>query len=155
MSFQRVCNYIKRFDENLEPIQFQEQTNTVEEAARALGIEGAQIAKTILFKSNKRFGLFVTAGDVRVNSKKVKRLLGGGKPKLATPEEVKDITGFQIGGVCPFALHTDVPVFLDESLKRFAVVYTAAGTAQSVLPITFEKLRGITRGEVINARDAE
>ncbi|WP_028401878.1 YbaK/EbsC family protein [Ectobacillus panaciterrae] len=155
MPFHRVREYVKKFDNSLEPIEFEERTNTVEEAAKALGIEGAQIAKSILFKSGDRFGLFVTAGDIRINQKKVKMLLGTGKPKLATPEEVQEITGFKIGGVCPFALNKDVPVFLDESMKRFDIVYTAAGTAQSALPITFEKLQTITSGIVINAQTAE
>jgi prolyl-tRNA editing enzyme YbaK/EbsC (Cys-tRNA(Pro) deacylase) len=155
MSIEKVRDFVKVYDPSLEPIEFVENTNTVGEAARALGVEGAQIAKSILFKSGDKFGLFVTAGDVRINQKKVKQLLGAGKPKLASPEEVKEITGFQIGGVCPFALHKEVPIFLDESMKRFDKVYTAAGTPHSALPITFEKLQAITKGEVINTQTVE
>jgi prolyl-tRNA editing enzyme YbaK/EbsC (Cys-tRNA(Pro) deacylase) len=99
--------------------------------------------------------LFVTAGDIRVNQKKVKSLLGTGKPKLATPEKVQEITGFKVGGVCPFALNKEAPIFLDESMRRFDKVYTAAGTAQSTLPITFEKLQSITNGTVINVQTVE
>lgn len=155
MSILKVREYLKQFDQQLEPLEFKEKTNTVEEAANVLGVKGAQIAKSILFKSGDRFGLFVTAGDIRINQKKVKKLLGAGKPKLASPEEVEDITGFKIGGVCPFALNKEVPIFLDESMKRFDVVYTAAGTPQSALPITFEKLQTITNGTVIDAQTAE
>ncbi|PLS18265.1 aminoacyl-tRNA deacylase [Bacillus sp. M6-12] len=155
MSFQKVSEYIKQFDSSLEPIQFEEKTNTVEEAAKALGVKGAQIAKSILFKTGACYGLFVTAGDIRMNQKVVKSLLGAGKPKLASPEEVYEITGFKVGGVCPFALNHEVPIYLDESMKRFDVVYTAAGTSHSALPITFEKLQQITKGTVINTQTVE
>lgn len=154
MSFDKVYAFVKQFDTSLEPIAFTEKTNTVAEAAKVLGVEEAQIAKSILFKAGDTFGLFVTAGDIRVHQKKVKKLLGG-KPKLATPVEVEDITGYKVGGVCPFALKKEVPIFLDESMKRFKLVYTAAGTAESALPITFEKLQMITNGTVINAESAE
>lgn len=150
MPFNRVREYVKRFDTSLDPIAFQEQTNTVEDAVRALGVEGAQIAKSILFKSGDQFGLFVAAGDVRINQKTVKSVLGGGKVKMATPEEVEDITGFRVGGVCPFALQREVPIFLDESMKRFDTVYTAAGTPQSALPVSFNQLQRITNGIVID-----
>ncbi|WP_379968307.1 YbaK/EbsC family protein [Ectobacillus sp. sgz5001026] len=154
MSFEKVYTAVKQLDTSLEPIAFTEKTNTVAEAAKVLGVEEAQIAKSILFKAGDTFGLFVTAGDIRVHQKKVKKLLGG-KPKLATPAEVEEITGYKVGGVCPFALNKEIPIFLDESMKRFELVYTAAGTAESALPITFEKLQTITNGTVINAESAE
>ncbi|MBM7694531.1 prolyl-tRNA editing enzyme YbaK/EbsC (Cys-tRNA(Pro) deacylase) [Peribacillus deserti] len=155
MSIQKVRDYVKIFNEHLEPIEFTEKTNTVEEAAKALGVEGAQIAKSILFKTGNQFGLFVTAGDIRINQKKVKKLLGPGKPKLASPKEVEEITGFPIGGVCPFALNEEVPIFLDESMNRFEKVYTAAGTPHSALPITFTQLCEITKGTVIDAENID
>lgn len=68
---------------------------------------------------------------------------------MATPEEVEEITGYRVGGVCPFALATDVPIYLDASMQRFDVIYPAAGTAHSALPITFEKLKDITLGTVV------
>lgn len=155
MPFNRVKEYVKSFDQRLDPIAFEEKTNTVEDAARALGVEGAQIAKSILFKSGDRFGLFVTAGDVRVNQKIVKSVLGSGKVKMASADEVEQVTGFRVGGVCPFALNQEVPIYLDESMKRFNTVFTAAGTAQSALPITFEQLQSITNGTVINVQNEE
>ena len=148
MSVDRVRTYVKSFDSSLEPIQFAAQTRTSEEAAAVLGVEVGQIAKSILFKSGEKFGLFVMAGDVRVNQKKVKVILGGGKPKMASPQEVEDITGFQVGGVCPFALKAEVSIFLDESLARFDQIYTAAGSSHSVLAITLDKLQEITKGMV-------
>ncbi|RFU67674.1 YbaK/EbsC family protein [Peribacillus saganii] len=155
MSFQKVSEFLKQLDSSLEPIHFEEDTNTVDEAAKVLGVEGAQIAKSILFKSGASYGLFVTAGDMRINQKVVKSLLGAGKPKLAAPEEVYEITGYKVGGVCPFALNHEVPIFLDESMRRFDIVYTAAGTPHSALPISFEKLQEITKGIVINTQTVE
>lgn len=150
MPINRVRDYLKGFDPSLDPIEFKEATSTVEEAAQAVGVEPAQIAKTILFKAGDQYGLFVMAGDVRIKQRVVKSLLGG-KPKMASPEEVEEVTGYRVGGVCPFALAREVPIFLDESMQRFDVVYTAAGTPRSALPITFEKLQEITSGTVVNA----
>ncbi|MEW6066230.1 prolyl-tRNA synthetase [Desulforamulus profundi] len=154
MPVNRVRQYVKKYDVHLEPVEFAESTSTVEEAAQVLGVEPAQIAKSILFRAKDQFGLFVTAGDVRVNLKKVKTLLGG-KPKMATPEEVEEVTGFRVGGVCPFDLKQDLPIFLDESMKRFDIVYAAAGSPRSALPITFEQLQAVTGGTVVNVQAAE
>ncbi|MCL5780773.1 MAG: YbaK/EbsC family protein [Firmicutes bacterium] len=154
MPINRVRQYVKKYDVHLEPVEFAESTSTVEEAAQVLGVEPAQIAKSILFRAKDQFGLFVTAGDVRVNLKKVKTLLGG-KPKMATPEEVEEVTGFRVGGVCPFDLKQDLPIFLDESMKRFDIVYAAAGSPRSALPITFEQLQAMTGGTVVNVQAAE
>lgn len=154
MPVNRVREYVQKFDVNLNPIEFTDSTSTVEEAARVLGVEPGQIAKSILFRAKENFGLFITAGDVRINLKKVKLLLGS-KPKMATPEEVEEVTGFRVGGVCPFDLKQLLPIYLDESMKRFDVVYTAAGSPRSALPITFEQLQAVTGGAVVNVEIAE
>jgi prolyl-tRNA editing enzyme YbaK/EbsC (Cys-tRNA(Pro) deacylase)/uncharacterized damage-inducible protein DinB len=147
---ERVRRFVQAFDSGLQPIIFAVKTRTSEEAASVLGVRVGQIAKSILFRSEDAYGLFVAAGDVRVNLGIVKRLLGGKKPKMASPEEVVAVTGYQVGAVCPFALARDVPVYLDESMQRFDLLYTAAGTAESVLPISFDRLKQITGGTVIN-----
>ncbi|MBO8138406.1 MAG: YbaK/EbsC family protein [Desulfotomaculum sp.] len=151
MPVNHVRKYLKNYDEKLEPIEFEESTSTVEEAARTLGVQPAQIAKSILFRAGENYALFVTAGDVRVNQKKAKALLGG-KAKLASREEVENITGYKVGGVCPFALKVNVPIYLDKSMERFDVVYTAAGTANSALPISLDKLQEITGGTIVDVQ---
>ncbi|MET3291167.1 UNVERIFIED_CONTAM: prolyl-tRNA editing enzyme YbaK/EbsC (Cys-tRNA(Pro) deacylase) [Brevibacillus sp. OAP136] len=153
--FEDVRLFVKQHDEKLEPILLPEKVPTSEAAARVLGVEVGQIAKSILFRAEDRFGLFVAAGDVRVDQKKVKQLLGGKKPRIASPEDVVEITGFQVGAVCPFALRTDIPIFIDESLRRFPVVYTAAGVVESMLPITFDELVAVTKGMVVQATAGE
>ncbi|MFC7371673.1 YbaK/EbsC family protein [Fictibacillus iocasae] len=150
MSLERVSAFLKKYDENLEPIVLQEEAHTSEAAARLLGVETAQIAKSILFKCNDEFGLFVAAGDVRVDQKKVKQQLGAGKVKMASAEEVLEKTGFEPGAVCPYALATKLPIYLDESLSRFDTVYTAAGIPESVLAINLTKLAELTGGRIIN-----
>ncbi|RNB90020.1 YbaK/EbsC family protein [Brevibacillus fluminis] len=153
--FEDVRLFVKQHDEKLEPILLPEKVPTSEAAARVLGVEVGQIAKSILFRAEDKFGLFVAAGDVRVDQKKVKQLLGGKKPRIASPEDVVEITGFQVGAVCPFALRTDIPIFIDESLRRFPVVYTAAGVVESMLPITFDELVAVTKGMVVQATAGE
>lgn len=153
--FEDVRLFVKQHDEKLEPLLLPEKVPTSEAAARVLGVEVGQIAKSILFRSEEQFGLFVAAGDVRVDQKKVKQLLGWKKPRIASPEDVMTITGFQVGAVCPFALRTDVPIFIDESLRRFAIVYTAAGVIESMLPITFDELVAVTKGTVVQVAMSE
>jgi prolyl-tRNA editing enzyme YbaK/EbsC (Cys-tRNA(Pro) deacylase) len=152
---ERVRAFVKRFDPSLEPLVFDEPMKTSEEAARMLGVEIGQIAKSILFRNRERYGLFVAAGDVRIHPRQVKACLGAGQPKMASPEEVLRITGFEVGAVCPFALQEEVPVYIDESLRRYPLVYTAAGIAESLLPVSFEQLVEITEGTVIRASSEE
>jgi prolyl-tRNA editing enzyme YbaK/EbsC (Cys-tRNA(Pro) deacylase) len=151
---ERVRRYVQQYDPALEPIVFSEAMKTSEAAAQVLGVEVGQIAKSILFRSGEQYGLFVAAGDVRIDPKRVKESLGGGKPKMASPEEVEQVTGFPVGAVCPFALLQDVPVYVDRSLERFPVVYTAAGIAESLLPVSFAALVAMTGAEVIDAQTA-
>jgi Cys-tRNA(Pro) deacylase len=147
---ERVRNFIRDFDPGLEPIEYSESTETAPDAARVLGVELGQIAKSILFRCGDKFGLFVLAGDMRMNQKKVKELLGGGKTRVARSDEVEQITGFQVGGVCPFALKTELPIYLDRSMQRFDKIYAAAGSPYVILPITFEQLQAATGGGVID-----
>ncbi len=147
---QRVRNFIRAFDPGLEPMEYPETTETAPEAARVLGVELGQIAKSILFRCGEKYGLFVLAGDMRMDHKKVKELLGGGKTRVARPEEVEQITGFQVGGVCPFALKTSMPIYLDRSMQRFDKIYAAAGSSHAILPLTFDQLQAATGGRLID-----
>ena len=147
---ERVRRYVQAYDRDLNPVECRETTQTAADAARTLGVELGQIAKSILFRCGDRYGLFVLAGDMKMSQARVKSLLGGGKVKVASPAETEGVTGFQVGGVCPFALKTAVPIFLDSSLRRFDRIYTAAGSSRAVLPITFEKLLEITGGSIID-----
>lgn len=143
---ERVRTYLQEKAPYLSIIEFDTDTSTSFLAAQALGTEVGRIAKSIVFKSKKEdYLMIVSTGDVRINSKAVKELAGA-KVRMADADEVFEVTGYRPGGVCPFALKTEVPVYLDESLKRFDVVYAAAGTANTALPISFEQLQLVTGG---------
>ncbi len=138
--------FLQQRNTNLEIIVLDEDTSTAPLAARALGKEVGQIAKSILFKSKEAdFFMVVSTGDVKIDAKRLKKLVGS-KTRMANPEEVREITGFSIGGVCPFALPRQIDIYLDESLKRYEVVYAAAGAANTALPITYDELMNITSG---------
>ncbi len=149
-SLDRARKHLEKFELNLVPREHEKTTKTSIEAAEALNVALGQIAKSILFRSGGRYGLFVAAGDIKICDKKVKNLLGGGRAKIAKPEEVEEITGYQVGGVCPFDIDSSVPIYLDQSMQRFDVVYTSAGTPHSLLPISFEQLLKVTGGEVVD-----
>lgn len=144
---EKVRKYLKSRNPELKIIVLEDDTSTSFLAAQALGTEVGQIAKSILFKTkDENFMMIVSAGDARIDNKAVKELTGS-RVRMANAEEVEQVTGFSIGGVCPFALQQEVPIFLDESLKRYDVVYAAAGTANTALPISFEELCRITGGQ--------
>ena len=143
---ERVQAYVQQRMPHLQVIEFQQDTSTSALAAAALDTEVGQIAKSMLFKAKTgQYFLVVSAGDVRMDTKALRDLIGS-KVRMANAEEVVEITGFPVGGVCPFDLRVEVPIYLDDSLKRYDVVYTAAGTPNSALPITYEELMEITGG---------
>ncbi|HHT01178.1 MAG TPA: YbaK/EbsC family protein [Firmicutes bacterium] len=145
----RVRDYLQR-NGNFPIILFDTDTSTAPLAAAALGVEVGQIAKSIVFVGKKGSqALVVTCGDQRVDSKKLRQLTGE-KMRLANPEETLSITGFPPGGVCPFALPEELPVLVDASLSRYPVVYAAAGTANSAVPISAEQLIRLTGGQVVD-----
>lgn len=145
-ALERVKEYLNSQPYNLKVIEFDMSTHTSELAAAALGVEVGQIAKSLLFMSNSGPFMVVTCGDRRVQQKKIKESLGC-KPRFANSEEVSEVTGFNPGGVCPFALKTSIPVYLDASLRNYPVVYAAAGSSNTAVPITFEQLADITNGQ--------
>jgi len=151
---ERVREFIKETKLPLNIIELDADTSTAYLAAKALGTEVGQIAKSILFKaSNNQFFMIVAAGDIKIDNKAVKKLVGS-RARMANSEEVLEITGFNIGGVCPFALKHHIPIYLDDSLQCYDIVYTAAGTSNTVLPITYQQLRQITKGTPCNVSQA-
>ncbi|MHB8171273.1 MAG: YbaK/EbsC family protein [Thermincolia bacterium] len=144
----RVQEYVDRYNMDIKAMEFADDTSTSELAAQVLGVEVGQIAKSLLFLANCQPVLVVTSGDVRVDQKKLKKLLGVSKVRFADPETVLEVTGYQVGGVCPVALNKPVIIYVDESLCRFEVVYAAAGTPSSALPVTVEQLLTITGGQL-------
>lgn len=139
MAIERVIEYFKTLGAEDKIKQFEISSATVELAAAALGCEGARIAKTMSFLVDDRAVLVVTAGDRRVDNGKFKAFFHT-KAKMLTPEQVDNLVGHSIGGVCPFAVNEGCQVYLDESLKRFEIVYPAAGNAASAVELTIPEL---------------
>jgi prolyl-tRNA editing enzyme YbaK/EbsC (Cys-tRNA(Pro) deacylase) len=155
MTEEAILSRVKLFSARTSPethvIELAEGIHTSILAAQALGVEVGAIAKSILFTGPSQVILVVASGDIRIDDKKLKAITGE-KMKLADAEKVKEVTGFAPGGVCPFALATSVRIMLDESMKRFSVVYAAAGTAHSAVPVTPETLATITGGDWADLR---
>ncbi|HHY29498.1 MAG TPA: YbaK/EbsC family protein [Syntrophaceticus sp.] len=146
---ERVRTFLAKFPYDIRVIEFDESTKTAEDAARTVGVEVGQIAKTILFITRDGPVLVTTSGDVKVSQSKLKKHLGvKGKLKLPDAALTQEITGFPLGGVCPFALRTQVPKLIDVSMQRFPVVYIAAGGPKAVAAVTVEQLLEITDGEL-------
>lgn len=135
---------------DLEIILFNESTHTSELAAQAVGVEVAQIAKTLMFLADGHPVLVVTCGDRKIDSKKLGKALGAKKVRFADSDSVMRATGFEPGGVCPFGLDPSVVLCVDRSLYDYDVVYAAAGTANSALPVAPERLREIIRARIVD-----
>ncbi|BBF71117.1 YbaK/EbsC family protein [Sphingomonas bisphenolicum] len=118
-------------------------TATVIEAAAALGVEPARIAKTLSLRVGETVVLVCARGDARLNNGKAKAALGA-KPRMLGAEEVEAITGHPVGGVCPFGLASPLPVYCDMSLKDFATVFPAAGSRTTSVELTPDRLADLT-----------
>jgi len=151
-SLNDVKNYLA--DHNIEVWEYPEPTSTAQAAADAVGCCVAEIAKTLLFLVGGNAVVVVTCGDMKVKSSRLKQASGlSGKVKLPQADEVLTYTGYMPGGVCPFLLPEDLPVFLDTSLQRFSVVYAAAGNNHSAVPITVAQLEQLTGGGLVELGD--
>ena len=116
----------------------------MELAAQAVGCESARIAKTLSFAVDGGCVLIVCAGDAKIDNPKFKAQFHT-KATMLTPDQVLDYTGHAVGGVCPFGItREDVTVYLDVSLRRFDVVYPAAGNAASAVRLTCDELAALS-----------
>lgn len=119
--------------------EFDVSSATVDLAAQALGCEPCRIAKSLSFLVDGKALLIVAAGDAKIDNAKYKAQFGA-KAKMLTPGEVEELVGHAVGGVCPFAIRENVPVYLDESLKRFSTVFPACGSSNSAIELTLPEL---------------
>lgn len=137
MSISNVKQYFKTIGREQDVLEFSVSSATVELAAQALQVEPARIAKTLSFHGDESQGciLIVTAGDVKIDNSKFKHHFGF-KAKMLSSEDVSTLTGHAVGGVCPFVNPPHVTTYLDESLKRFDIVYPACGSSNSAIALT-------------------
>ena len=122
---------------------------TVGLAAEAYGVEPGRIAKTLSLRIGERVVLIVAAGTARMDNKKLKARFGG-KPKMLGVDEVAEITGHDVGGVCPFGLKTPLPVYCDVSLKAFDEVVPAAGSTHSAVRIAPSRMAELVKAEWVD-----
>lgn len=139
MSIDRVKAYLAKWNKDGAVRELSASTATVEEAARALGVEEARIAKSLAFKVEDSAVMIVAAGDAKVDNRAYKAQFGV-KAKMLTPEEAIVYTSHAVGGVCPFDVPSGVRIYLDVSLKRFETIFPACGTAHSAIELTCEEL---------------
>lgn len=146
MSGESVTAWLAEHAPDLRLIDHSRSTATVAEAAEVLGVEPAQIAKTLAIKVDGEVMLLVTRGDARLDNALCKAELGG-RPRMLDPEATLAATGHAVGGVCPFGLSQELPIVADTSLLAFATVFPAAGTQTSSVAVEPRRL-----AEIIGAR---
>ena len=141
MTIEQVRNYLNGCGLGDRVREFDVSSATVELAAEALGCEGCRIAKTLSFMPKEGDGciLVVAAGDAKIDNPAFKAQFGI-KAKMLSPDDAEARIGHAVGGVCPFGVKDGAEVYLDESLRRFDVIYPACGTSNSAVELTIEEL---------------
>ena len=139
MSIEKGRAYFRQFGMEDRVQELPVSSATVELAALALGVEGARIAKTLSFKKGDNCILILAAGDARIDNRKFKDKFHM-KAKMPSPDEVLELVGHPVGGVCPFGINDGIDVYLDESLKRFTTVFPAVGSGNSAIELNLDEL---------------
>jgi prolyl-tRNA editing enzyme YbaK/EbsC (Cys-tRNA(Pro) deacylase) len=139
MTLASVRAWLLEHAPDLPLIEVKETTATVETAAKALGVEPGRIAKTLAIRTGEQTFLLVARGDARLDNGKSKKEFGT-RPRMLGAEETLALTGHPVGGVCPFGLASDLPVYLDVSLQSFDVVYPAGGSLNAAVKVPTERL---------------
>ena len=142
----RVENLLKKFDEKQKVIILNSSARTALEAASSLGCEVGAIVKSLLFKTENNFTLCLVAGDKKASLNKIKKTLNIKDALMASADDVKNITGYTIGGVSPIGHINKVNILIDNSLERFNSLFAAAGHPNCVFKINFVNLQKITNG---------
>ena len=144
----RVNQKLKEYNEDLEIIVLESSARTAKDAADSLKTEVGSIIKSLFLRTQKSFLLCLVAGDKRCSLNKIKKILNEKDVSMGNADQVKEITGFTIGGVSPIGHLRPIKIFIDQSLSRFENIFGAAGHPNCVFKISFENLQKITNGEV-------
>lgn len=139
MAIENVREYFKQNNIDNRIQEFEVSSATVELAALALHCEPQRIAKTLSFMVNDKAILIVTAGDAKIDNSKYKAEFAT-KARMLTPNEVTELVGHSVGGVCPFAIKEGIDVYLDKSLNRFETVFPACGSSNSAIELSIPEL---------------
>ena len=144
----RVEKSLKLFNPKMNVITLDRSARTAIEAASSLGCEVGAIVKSLLFKTENIFTLFLVSGDKKASLNKIKKTLNIKDASMASADDVKNITGFTIGGVSPVGHVNKIDILIDNSLVRFKNLYAAAGHPNCVFKTNFQDLQKITNGSV-------
>ena len=144
----KVEKLLKKFDESQKVIVLETSARTAMEAASSLGCEVGAIVKSLLFKTEDIYTLCLVSGDKKASLNKIKKRLNKKDVSMASADEVKNTTGFTIGGVSPIGHSIKIDILIDNSLDRFEILFAAAGHPNCVFKITFDGLKKITSGLV-------
>ena len=144
----KVERLLKEFDETQKVIILDTSARTALEAASSLGCEVGAIVKSLLLRTENYFILCLVAGDKKASLNKIKKRLNIKDVSMASADDVKNITGFTIGGVSPVGHLNKVDILIDNSLERFNSLYAAAGHPNCVFKINLENLQKITNGSI-------
>ena len=139
MAIEKVRAYFETLGRADDILEFPVSSATVALAAQALKCGEGEIAKSLTFMVGGEPIMVVAAGDARIDNHKYKEEFGA-KAKMLTPDEVRELIGHEVGGVCPFAVNEGVKVYLDKTLRKYEVVYPACGSSNSAVGMTIEEL---------------
>ena len=145
---QRVQKFILKFNSKLNVMILKKTARTAKEAASSLNCEIGAIVKSLLLKTEESFLICLVPGDKRCSLSKLKKILNTKDLSMANASEVKENTGFSIGGVSPVAHTKKLDIIIDKSLNRFVNIFAAAGHPNCVFKINFNELIKITNGEI-------
>ena len=144
----RVDRILREFDTNQKVIILENSARTATEAASSLGCEVGAIVKSLLFQTEGKFVLCLVAGDKKASLNKIKKILNIKDASLAKADDVKNVTGYTIGGVSPIGHLNEIDILIDSSLERFTSLFAAAGHPNCVFKINFLNLQKITNGSI-------
>ena len=144
----RAKEALKKFKSEIKVIELEQTTRTANDAANSLNTEVGSIVKSLLFRNERNFFLCLVSGDKRCSLNKLKKIFNSKDLSMASPDEVKDQTGYTIGGVSPVGHKNKLEILVDESLNRFKNLYAAAGHPNCIFKISFDELLNLTNGTV-------
>ena len=145
---QRVQKALSSFDDNIKIEVLNKSARRAIDAANVLKCEVGAIVKSLMLKNDNFFLMCLISGDKRCSLNKIKKIFNLKDISMANAEDVKKITGFTIGGVSPIGILKKLDVLIDDKLKRFEIIYAAAGHPNTIFQIKFEDLKKITSGKI-------
>lgn len=139
MSLVKAKEYLQKYGLENKIMEFDVSSATVEEAAKAINCKKEEIVKTLSFIVDDKPILIAVAGDSKIDNSKFKTEFHT-KAKMIPFDSVEELIGHAVGGVCPFGINENVDVYLDNSLKRFNIIYPACGSSNSAVKLTLDEL---------------